>query len=113
MGYKINYFGWNNEPGHDKVWGYLTIGEGVTAELFNFWGARGKKLSFKKHETNYFSVDELRRLAQKKTGKGYREIPTGDIETVVEGFHEQLELQLTLAKLFENYRGKKDEEVEE
>ncbi len=110
MGYKINYFGWNNEPGHDKVWGYVTIGEGTTAELYNFWGARGKKLAFKKHESDFYAVDELRRLASKKTAKGYREVPNNDIETLVPEFFEQFEIQLTLAKLFDNFRGKREEE---
>jgi len=110
MSYEINYFGWNHTDGHDKVWGYVTIGDGVGAELYNFWGARGKKLSFKKYPSNYDSVIELKKLAQKKSDKGYREISVMKIETVVDGFIETFEKQLTLAKLFGNFRGKKEEE---
>lgn len=106
MGYAINFFGWNNTDNHDKVWGYVTIGEGSSAELYNFWGKRGKRLAFKKYPTGYASAQELRKLAEKKEDKGYRPYPVASIENVCEGFIEQFEKELTLAKLFNNFRGR-------
>jgi predicted DNA-binding WGR domain protein len=106
MSYAINFFGWNNTEGHDKVWGYVTIGEGSTAELYNFWGKRGKRLAFKKFPTGYGSAFELSKLSKKKAEKGYQEYSVAEIDKVCEGFIDQFEKELTLAKLFDNFRGR-------
>jgi predicted DNA-binding WGR domain protein len=105
--YEIKTFLWNNEPGHDKVWGYFAVGDGTSARLYNFWGARGRKLSFKEFPQEWDSMHELKTLARKKQGKGYREIPINDIETVVDGFLDEFELQFVKTKLFNNFRGRR------
>ena len=46
--YKIEFFGLCDEPPHNKVWGWVSIGE--DSHLYNFWGARGKKYTFKRYE---------------------------------------------------------------
>lgn len=104
--YTINFFGWNNEPGHDKVWGYITVGDGSGAKLYNFWGARGRKIAFKEYPPGWDSVHELRKLARKKAERGYREIPVDQIDAVVEGFRETFEKQFTVVKLFNKFRGR-------
>ncbi len=110
--YTVNFFGWCSEDGHDKVWGYVTIGSDPLnrhTELYNFWGKRGKRLAFQKHE-GVWGSDELQKRADQKTRSGrssgaYMRVPVSSIESVVPGFFEELEKQLTLAKLFENFRG--------
>ncbi len=110
--YTLNFFGWCSEDGHDKVWGYVTIGSDPLnrhTELYNFWGKRGKRLAFQKHE-GVWGSDELQKRADQKTRSGrssgaYMRVPVSSIESVVPGFFEELEKQLTLAKLFENFRG--------
>lgn len=109
--YKVNFFGWCGDDGHDKVWGYVTLGSDALnqhSELYNFWGKRGKRLSFQKHE-GIWGSDELQKRAEKKTRSGrssgsYQQIDVGNIENFVPGFFEELENQLTLAKLFDNFR---------
>lgn len=104
--YTINFFGHNNEPGHDKVWGYITVGDGSSAKLYNFWGARGRKIAFKEYPQGWDSLNELRKLARKKEDRGYRSIPVSQIDIIVEGFSESFEKQFAITKLFNNFRGK-------
>lgn len=116
--YTVNFFGWCSEEGHDKVWGYLTIGSDTHnrhTELYNFWGKRGKRLAFQKHE-GLWGSDELQKRADQKTRSGrssgsYQRVAPSNIESVVPGFFEELEKQLTLAKLFDNFRNKVDEDA--
>lgn len=114
--YTVNFFGWCTEGGHDKVWGYVTIGSDPLnrhTELYNFWGKRGKRLAFQKHE-GVWGSDELQKRADQKTRSGrssgsYQRVAVSNIENVVPGFFEELEKQLTLAKLFDNFRNKVEE----
>lgn len=116
--YTLNFFGWCSEDGHDKVWGYVTIGSDPLnrhTELYNFWGKRGKRLAFQKHE-GVWGSDELQKRADQKTRSGrssgaYRRVPVADVENVVPGFFNELEKQLTLAKLFDNFRGRVEEDA--
>lgn len=116
--YTLNFFGWCSEDGHDKVWGYVTIGSDPLnrhTELYNFWGKRGKRLAFQKHE-GVWGSDELQKRADQKTRSGrssgaYRRVPVSDVENVVPGFFNELEKQLTLAKLFDNFRGRVEEDA--
>jgi hypothetical protein len=127
MSYKINYFGWNTEQDgptkHDKIWGYVTVGgedDGAGGKLYNFWGKRGARLTFKQHgeagkvaspyrwqsDRDSPGRRELTRLQEAKAKKGYRSIPLGDIEAVCgDGFIVSFEKQLTLAKLFNKFHG--------
>ncbi len=128
MAYQIIFFGWCSEEGHDKVWGFVTVGEN---QLYNFWGKRGKRFSFKKHtlsrepewrrkwRTNgVWEAPELRGLrdlAEKKCEPGrkngtYVEVPVDKIEEVVPDFFNEFEKQLTLAKLFDNFRNSPKDE---
>ena len=127
MSYDIKFFGHCNEEGHDKVWGYVLVGDD---QLYNFWGKRGKRFAFQKHEVaerpdtslmpsyrrDYYRNWEapqfalLRAKAAEKCRPGrksgqYDEVPVSTIETLVPGFFEEFEKQLTLAKLFDNFRG--------
>ena len=111
MAYKIEFFGWCNEHGHDKIWGFVTIGDD---QLYSFWGKRGAKLAFKKFNTRWIDAYDLHDQAEKKcrvrkTGS-YHEVPVTSIERLVPNFFEQFENQLTLAKLFDNFRGTREEE---
>ena len=113
--YRINFFGHCNEDGHDKVWGYVTVGDVGASELYNFWGKRGKRLAFQKHE-GFWGSDELRRRSENKVRSGrksgtYHRVDPSNIEAVVPGFFEDFEKQLTLAKLFDNFRNKVEEEA--
>jgi len=129
VGYKINYFAWNNTDGHDKVWGYVTVGaeeDGKGGQLYNFWGRRGGKLAFKEHgsaasvthkgywrsyEEESAGVSALKTLQRQKEAKGYSPVAIPHIEAICgEGYIASFENQLTLAKLFENFRGKRLEE---
>lgn len=88
--YRINFFGWCSEEGHDKVWGYVTVGDPGSGELYNFWGKRGKRLAFQKHEGRWGS-DELQKRADQKVRHGrssgqYRQVAVVNIENVVPGF---------------------------
>jgi hypothetical protein len=107
MAYDINFFGWCSQEGHDKVWGYVTVGDD---QLYNFWGKRGKRFAFQKHDARYSEATALQRKAQEKCRPGrasgaYTEVPVSQIEAIVPGFFEEFEKQLTLAKLFDNFRG--------
>lgn len=129
MAYEINFFGWCAQEGHDKVWGYVTVGDD---QLYNFWGKRGGRFNFQKHEISkkpdWWPVwrgsrqiwqapefDILRRKAEEKCKPGrkngaYVEISVNEIENVVPGFFNEFEKQLTLAKLFDNFRGSRLED---
>lgn len=117
MAYKINTFLHCDQNGSDKIWGYVTLGEPGCSRLYNFWGKRGKRLSFQEHDGTFENGYELRRKAEEKCRPGrssgvYREIPVAKIEELCPGWINDFEKQLTLAKLFENFRGRKqDEEV--
>ena len=105
--YTLNFLGWCNESGHDKIWGYVTVGD----HCYNFWGARGKKLSFQEHKAGRWGDNrELRSKAEAKcrprANGAYHEIALNKVESVVPDFFNQLEHQLTIAKLFDNFRHK-------
>lgn len=108
--WQIEFFGWYKDEASDKIWGYVSIGGDKT--LYNFWGRRGKKMTFKLYDKPKYSWQRgtLRRLAQSKLSKGYVEIEPDQVETVVPGFSSEFETQLFMAKLFDNFHGKKEEE---
>lgn len=105
--YKIKFFAWCKEEGHDKVWGFVefksheTSSSGV-GSLYCFWGKRGKTYQFKRHygQTGYH---DLQGLARKKTHPSgdktpYRVVSADQIEGVCPGFTDELENQLLMAK---------------
>jgi hypothetical protein len=114
MAYTVNFFGWCTDQGHDKVWGYVTLGGG---ELYNFWGKRGAKFTFQEHPGSYRdSIMLQKRAAQKvrrRANGRYDEIDVTKIETVIPGFYDEFEKQLMMAKLFDNFFGKKPDEKDD
>lgn len=105
--YKIEFFGWCSEGEHDKVWGWVSIGG--DAVLYNFWGKRGAKLTFKRYQGKWGSQRLLRLSEQKtrpdRTNGTYAVVPISEIETALPGFHEEFMHQLALAKLFDDFHG--------
>lgn len=107
--FTINFFGWCHDGGHDKVWGFVTTSGGT---LYNFWGARGKSLTFKRYEGQWGERALLKKAAN-KTARGrssgtYREIPVDQIETVAPGFTDELAPQIVNAVLFGKLHGERD-----
>jgi hypothetical protein len=113
--YKILSFLWNNSDGHDKVWGYFILSSDPST-YYNFWGRRGKKLTWKEYKDDggimgaraALKLDNLR--ITKSRGKGYREVAVDQIEAITPGFTDEFEKNFTLARLFDNFHNKVQEE---
>jgi hypothetical protein len=112
--WKIEFFGFCDEPhnGHQKVWGYASVGESST--LYNFWGGLGKKFTFKRYEApnGYWERNVLEELVRKKTAPGrkngtYDRIDPKDISRLIPNFDAEFEHQLALAKLFDRFHGER------
>jgi hypothetical protein len=117
--YDIQFFAWCNEGNHDKIWGFVEFKNSPDSDkhftfrpepgsLYNFWGARGKTYSFKRHY-GLRGKDDLESLARKKThpprGKDpYRRYDVSQIETICPGFIKEFEDQLLLAKFSNKVR---------
>ena len=110
--YKIEFFGWCNEPEHnaDKIWGYVSIGD--DSRLYNFWGRRGKTYTFKRYDKPGHRWDRnvLEDLTREKTKPGrkngaYRRIAPADVMKIVPNFEQEFEHQLAMAKLFDKFHG--------
>ncbi len=102
--YTIEFFGWCSEDGHDKVWGYVTIGD----RLYNFWGRRGKKFTFKQEDNTSFQNSKYARKAEQKCRSGrssgaYTAISPSRVEDVWPDFHEVFGRQLLFAKLSDGF----------
>jgi hypothetical protein len=121
--YTILSFLWNNSEGHDKVWGYFKLSSDPHT-YYNFWGARGKKLTWKEHKDGSVrrttagvsrshtarALIKLEDLARAKIRKGYQEVVISQIERVTPGFTDEFERNFTLARLFDNFHNKVQEE---
>lgn len=92
--YEICWLGWNNQSGHDKVWGYLAT---RTGKIYAFWGRRGKSLRFKEHD----SQSAAQKLAQEKERKGYNFVSPDDYDNLVQDFVQAVELHCMTAILSE------------
>lgn len=89
---KPDYFwiGWNNEAGHDKVWGIIKLsGDIWKGSYVSFWGRRGKKLQTKIHQDEYEWAMET--LFEKKEDKGYQQIDLTKLNEVYPDFEKDLE----------------------
>jgi hypothetical protein len=118
--YSFEFLAWCHEKGSDKVWGYIRLRDD-NEYLYNFWGRRGKKLTWKRYAFDgyyyynstlrqtvlgrYDTCSELQMKGQQKLAKGYQQVDLNDIEAVTPGFTEEFESQFVLAKLFETYHG--------
>lgn len=92
--YEIRWLGWNNSPGHDKVWGYLVT---RTNKTYAFWGRRGKSLRFKLHSNEYAASA----LSREKERKGYKFVKPADYDRLVKDFVQEVELYCMTAILSE------------
>lgn len=88
-GYTMQWVGWNTsfEKGiqHDKVWGWFIMKNGAA---WCFWGARSKKLRFKKHPT----AESAKKIMRQKENKKYDFVPPADYDTMVKDFLDDVEI---------------------
>lgn len=98
MNTHIHWFGWckDESKNADKVWGWMDI----DGNLYNFWGRRGGKLSFKRHPQG--TVFDY--ICQTKTSKGYVSIPEIEIEKVYPNFYKKVLADLFTAKISNKVR---------
>lgn len=86
--YTMQWVGWDNSfkksTQHDKVWGWFTMRNG---DAWCFWGARGKKLRFKKHPT----VESAKKVMRQKEKK-YKFVPPADYDSLVKDFLNDVEV---------------------
>lgn len=115
--YEIKFFAWCKEGTSDKIWGYVefknapeppagqrrwTWQRPEPGSVYNFWGRRGKHISFKRH-FGLYDLENLESLARKKLHPSgdklpYKKIAIADIEKICPGFAEEFENQLLAAK---------------
>jgi hypothetical protein len=95
------YIGWCNKTDkdgskHDKVWTAFKVGNSYYAG----WGARGKKLSFKKHDSKW-SLIKVRRSKDKghNSSNDYSEVDSFQLFSVFPFFKDEVEKYLTYAVL--------------
>jgi hypothetical protein len=91
--YEIKWVGWNNTEGHDKVWGFLKLADG---RYFSFWGARGKKLSFKSYPTEYSVKTQA---LKKMNDRGYKTVNANQYDELVQDFINDVEIWCATAIL--------------
>lgn len=88
------YMGWctemENDTKHDKVWTAFKIGSAFYAA----WGRRGKKLSFKKHDSQH----TLQKVMRDKQ-KNYDEVDAFQLFTIFPFFKDEVEKHLLMAML--------------
>lgn len=97
MSYKLHFLGWCFKPetNNDKIWGWLETDSG---SLYNFWGKRGKTLTFERHYGAWDKLDLQTLQRQKARKKGYVEIHEPRYHEIVEEFVDYLNKQFTMAK---------------
>lgn len=88
------FMGWctelENGVKHDKVWASFKMG----SEYYAAWGRRGKKLSFKKHGSQY-TLDKVTRDKKRK----YGEVDAFQLFTIFPFFKDEVEKHLLMAIL--------------
>jgi hypothetical protein len=109
--YKIELIGWCKDVsrGMDKIWGYVSLGD----TYYNFWGARGKKFTFKRYEgIKKWDLEALSRdkLSPNRKNGTYVRVPEDRVIRIIPDFESEFEKQLTLAKLFDNFHGERVKE---
>lgn len=96
MTVNFEYIGWCNTTEsdgskHDKVWTAFEAG----GSYYAGWGARGKKLSFKKHDSLY----ELNKVRRKKEGGDYKKVDAFQLFAIFPDFEETVDKMLMFATL--------------
>lgn len=102
MAVEFIFIGWCNEiekngSKHDKVWTAFKAGNSYYAG----WGARGKKISFKNHGSNWSGEQSLKDVMRKKQaprGK-YKEVDTFQLFAIFPYFEDEVESHLVFATL--------------
>ena len=100
-GYEIKWLGYNDQPNHNRVCGWLEMNDGRN---FTFWGTRDRKLQFKYHRNNWGDWG-IKRLMEEKERKGFKKMTPEEYEVLSHGFVEDLEIWLTTAILSDTVRG--------
>lgn len=101
---QLIYSSWCNEKGSDKVWGYFYVGESHDSHLYSgtpvfvFYGARGKALQLKQHETG----GALLTLKRSKESKGYRQVMDSQFLELCPNFYQEVDDKLTFTILAGN-----------
>ncbi|RYD64497.1 MAG: hypothetical protein EOP83_09615 [Verrucomicrobiaceae bacterium] len=98
--YEFGFLGWCKDKSHDKVWGWIVLGDARTS--YNFWGRRGATLTWKRYDAAGAPLDRLKR---EKVAKGYREVPLDAIEQQTPGFTDEFERNFTMARLMNKFHG--------
>lgn len=96
MTIEFEFIGWykSTDPDgskHDKVWTAFKAGNAWYAG----WGARDKKLSFKKHD----SLHSLRTVTRQKQNKGYEQVDPFKLFVIFPDFEETVDKMLMIAAL--------------
>jgi hypothetical protein len=106
---KYKHILWNNEEGHDKIWGIIQIGNDMDTREWSdpkyysyenkyvtFWGRRGKSLQTKVWNGTPYGAESER---DKKLKKGYKEIKSKEMNTVYPELEQDLEKTAVWAQL--------------
>jgi hypothetical protein len=122
--YTLHFVGWcfNAAKNNDKIWGFFEMNnapapdpkrpwEKKRGSLYNFWGKRGKTLTFQRHYGEWGGGTDLESLQRNKARvKGYKEYSSGRLNELVPDFKDYLAQQFVMAK----FSGKvKDDDMEE
>lgn len=96
MTINFEFIGWCNTTEsdgskHDKVWTAFEAG----GSFYAGWGARGKKLSFKKH-TSLYALNTVKR---QKLQKGYNPVDAFQLFAIFPDFEETVDKMLMFATL--------------
>jgi hypothetical protein len=97
---KFGWIGWchetdKNGSDHDKIWAIVTIGN----TYYACWGARGKTVNFKKHDS-FSSINQVRRSKEKK----YSEIREVEAVNIWPNFRDAVEERLCYCILADNIK---------
>lgn len=105
MNYEIRHLAWCKTEKNDKIWGWATFGS--QKAIYNFWGVRGKKYTFKRYMDEWLLSDLAhgKEKAGRKNGT-YIAVDLAIIEQIIPNFHEEFTDQFMMAKLFDNFHGK-------
>jgi hypothetical protein len=97
MSVTVHFLGWCHRPekNNDKIWGYI---ETDTGSIYNFWGRRGKTLSFKRWYGRWekYTLEDIGYDKQRK--KGYVEIAQPKYDTVWPDLIDYLKTEFVAAK---------------
>jgi len=95
----FDYIGWCNEEvaghKHDKVWAAFKAG----GSWYAGWGARGKAISFKKHDSQ-FSLMKVKRTKESK----YKEVDAFQLFAIFPDFADEVDKRLMYATLANKVR---------